>query len=513
MKTIVKSILCAGLLAGAVSPVFFTSCQQPEQPEINITLESDYSGIIDAINNANTSLLEKLEAIQNAMGGITTEEGENKNMLELIIEALESLSGSLDEKLGAIEQAITSQTTTLETKLGLVEGAVTTGFSNASTAMGLLKQALESIQGTVEGFDIAGIISSLGSIEQALNQEQMMDVLNNIFNAVDGLTDYSDILAAIQEAIEAIEIPEIPENKIDEEAAAKVMKQWKTYVHSPDHEGPFYFIRDFGYTFKNYCVGWFDYEPEYESWIMNGGNITSVSTMPNGWIKMVTSDTKDFFMVFRNVTETTAEYMLYYTYEDWGYDYGFDEYGWFGFSDWNHLTVCDPPYPLTWESYGLRVSGVDKVFDFYGASGYLNNYNPTKTFIDNFVEENGKIPHNMTVINGFGTKEDFEKAAGVAGTIVLLNRGGGLAFWEKLKNASEAGATAVFCANNIPGMLYLNVGGITSDVNPIPFFGVSKEFGEIFGLDPDGEYSCVTYDLSTMLYYIKITDPNNYGDH
>ena len=58
-------ILCAVALFG-FTPILLTSCEQ-EPAEINVTLETDMSSIIAAINNANTALSDKLATIEKAM--------------------------------------------------------------------------------------------------------------------------------------------------------------------------------------------------------------------------------------------------------------------------------------------------------------------------------------------------------------------------------------------------------------------------------------------------------------
>ena len=47
-------------------PLAFTACDNGD-PEIDITVKSDYGKIIEAINNANKSLTEKMSLIESAM--------------------------------------------------------------------------------------------------------------------------------------------------------------------------------------------------------------------------------------------------------------------------------------------------------------------------------------------------------------------------------------------------------------------------------------------------------------
>ena len=127
----------------------FTSCEN-EHPAVNVTLNSDYSGIVEAINSVNTTLLDKLALIEEAIKNGTVASGEAN---DLIKKALETMNGTLEDKLAAIEEAIKSQTTSLESKLGLIETALKTGFTDQKTALGEIKTALESIKGSVDGQD------------------------------------------------------------------------------------------------------------------------------------------------------------------------------------------------------------------------------------------------------------------------------------------------------------------------------------------------------------------------
>ena len=99
------------LLLGMVSPLAFTSCMAP-QPEIEITLVMDYSKIMQAINATNKSLTEKLSLIETALkNGFD----ENKTRQALLKQAVESLGGTMEEKLAAIESASAADTVSVST--------------------------------------------------------------------------------------------------------------------------------------------------------------------------------------------------------------------------------------------------------------------------------------------------------------------------------------------------------------------------------------------------------------
>jgi hypothetical protein len=204
--SITSGLLGALLLLGTAAQLTFTSCEN-EHPEINITLTSDYSGIIDAINNVNKSLTDKLALIEAAVKNGNVASGQS---FDLIIAAINSLSGSLEQKLAAIETAIKSQTTSLETKLALIEAALKVGFTDQKTALGEIKTALESLKGSVDGLDgaIDDVVAAIDKVTLAVDGTNtaltgnVTKALDDIFKAIDSLTDYSDILEAIKEAIE-----------------------------------------------------------------------------------------------------------------------------------------------------------------------------------------------------------------------------------------------------------------------------------------------------------------------
>ena len=212
LRTIAWHLVCiSALLCSA--PLAFTSCEN-EHPELNVTLTSDYSTIINAIKNVNSTLSDKLALIEEAIKNGTVASGEAN---DLIKKALETMNGTLEDKLAAIEEAIKSQTTSLESKLGLIETALKTGFTDQKTALGEIKTALESIKGSVDGLDSAidGVVTAIDKVTTAVDGTNtaltgaIAKALDDIFKAIDGLTDYSDILEAIKEAIENIGPKEI----------------------------------------------------------------------------------------------------------------------------------------------------------------------------------------------------------------------------------------------------------------------------------------------------------------
>ena len=205
MKKILQILVVLVIPCIFITPAF-TSCEN-EHPAVNVTLNSDYSGIVEAINSVNTTLLDKLALIEEAIKNGTVASGEAN---DLIKQALETMNGTLEDKLAAIEEAIKSQTTSLESKLGLIETALKTGFTDQKKALGEIKTALESIKGSVDGLDSAidGVVKAIDKVTTAVDGTNtaltgaIAKALDDIFKAIDGLTDYSDILEAIKTAIE-----------------------------------------------------------------------------------------------------------------------------------------------------------------------------------------------------------------------------------------------------------------------------------------------------------------------
>lgn len=195
-RSITSGLLGALLLLGTAAPLTFTSCEN-EHPEINITLTSDYSGIIDAINNVNKTLLEKLALIEQ---GIKDGNLQNQQALDLIQKAIGAVNGTLEQKLDAIKSVIESQTASLESKLALIEAAVKSGFADQKAAQELIKSAIESLTGSME--------EKLEAIKTAIESQttSLESKLALIETAVkEGFASQADAQELIKDAIESLE--------------------------------------------------------------------------------------------------------------------------------------------------------------------------------------------------------------------------------------------------------------------------------------------------------------------
>ena len=86
--------------------LLLTSCQE-EPAKIDITMVSDYSQIVAAINQVDRSLTEKVSLVEAALSGGFAD---NKAAKQMLRQAVSSLTGTVSEKLAAIEAAVKSQT-------------------------------------------------------------------------------------------------------------------------------------------------------------------------------------------------------------------------------------------------------------------------------------------------------------------------------------------------------------------------------------------------------------------
>lgn len=159
-------IFLTGLVL-VLSSVTFPACENAHS-DIDITLQSDYSQIVEAINGVDQSLTAKLGLIETAVA-----EGfaDVVAAQQLVQQAVASLSGTLDEKLAAVETAVKSGTSSLEIKLGLIEAAMASGFADGVAQQALIQEAIEALSGTTAErlAQIAGAVKhQAGSLETKL---------------------------------------------------------------------------------------------------------------------------------------------------------------------------------------------------------------------------------------------------------------------------------------------------------------------------------------------------------
>ena len=178
------------------------------------SVEEKMAALEAAVQSQTTSLETKMSMIEKA---ILSGASESDKKMDLIKQALESLSGDVDTKTAAIQSLISGQTTSLETKIGVIEAAVTNGFVDEVTALGLLEDAVEALGtslGTVDSglqTQIASVVASINTLTANVKTGDIATALSNILTAIQGLPDYSTVLATIQQAVD--ELAQLIENE------------------------------------------------------------------------------------------------------------------------------------------------------------------------------------------------------------------------------------------------------------------------------------------------------------
>ncbi len=133
-------------------------------PSIDIALQPDYRGVLEAISQSGQSLSQKLALIEAAQhDGLA----DSQTAIDLIRQAVASLTGTVEQKLAAIEEAVKSQAVSLEAKLALIEAAVSNGFAGSQAGQELLQQALASLGGTLDE-KIAALEAAVKSLASGL---------------------------------------------------------------------------------------------------------------------------------------------------------------------------------------------------------------------------------------------------------------------------------------------------------------------------------------------------------
>ena len=189
-------LLGAWLWLVPVAPLAFTACDA-EPVKVSVTMEADYSQIIEAVNSSGQTLTTKMSLIESALSqGFAND----KQAQDLLRQAVEAMDGTAAEKLAAVETAVKSGTTSLEMKLGLIEAAVTDGFANRKDQLALIKSAIVSLLGTLE--------EKLTSVETAINSQttSLETKLGVIETALtEGLAGEKQAQSLMLQAVETLE--------------------------------------------------------------------------------------------------------------------------------------------------------------------------------------------------------------------------------------------------------------------------------------------------------------------
>ena len=253
MKRIFSFLFAIITLVGTTG--VFTSCQE-DAPEINytinITVNNDFTEVVNAINNGT---MKQEAAIAALTAAINQMNGDQAAKLQALVEAIHSLATTVDAKLAIIEAAMKAQTLALESKLGLLTAAVKSQTIKQEELAKLLSTAIDNLSGTLEDklAAIEAIIEStsatlaekIAAVEAAMKAQTLSlenklalleaaikalpdytDQLKAIEAAIKGMPDYSNKLAAIETAIK--NIPDYSEKMDAIEAAIKNAPDYTT---------------------------------------------------------------------------------------------------------------------------------------------------------------------------------------------------------------------------------------------------------------------------------------------
>ena len=131
-----------------------------------------------------------------------------------IIEAIESQTKTVAEKLALLEAAVNNQTLDFSAKLALIEASVKAGFLDQKNTLGFIKDALVALNSAVAGMDdiIGDIVNAIDKVKTAIDgvdntlKNKIDAALKQIFSAVTGIVipDYESLLQSIKNTIEEI---------------------------------------------------------------------------------------------------------------------------------------------------------------------------------------------------------------------------------------------------------------------------------------------------------------------
>jgi len=184
---------CAPLLLAVL--LLFSSCE-PSPEKLDITIETDYSRLVAAIENVNKSLSERMALLE---GALESGLADSQAAVTLVRQAVETMGGSLEDKLVALEEAVKSQTTSLETKLAIIEAAMNAGFADEQAQQVLLQEAIASMGGSLE--------EKMAALETAMKNEMTgletkMDLMETAVQ--NGLADNQAAQELLKEAVESL---------------------------------------------------------------------------------------------------------------------------------------------------------------------------------------------------------------------------------------------------------------------------------------------------------------------
>ena len=226
MKKIFSFLFALLFMAGTTG--VFTSCQE-DAPEItiNITMNNDFSDVVNAINNGT---LKQEAAIAALTAAINAMNGEQNEKMDAIVKAINDLAKTTDAKLAIIEAAMKAQTLALENKLALLDAAIKAlpdytdqlkaieaaikALPDYSTKLAAIETAIKNIPDYSEKMaaieaaikNAPDYTTALEEIKKAIAdaEDSFATQLGLLITAIEELPDYGDQLTAIKNAIPTI---------------------------------------------------------------------------------------------------------------------------------------------------------------------------------------------------------------------------------------------------------------------------------------------------------------------
>ncbi len=285
-----------------------------------------------------------------------------------------------------------------------------------------------------------------------------------------------------------------------------VEKQWVTWV---DKNGRIYYdengdpiqegfreIIDIGYTAKGKLLIWDESDNSigFYSGFETCPYTISLTAEGNIMVRSKDSWKGDYsFFSLENVTENRRERKSYH----WSYE---DEYNnhqagyWLDSYGYHHAAIAEDrglvfravETPVDLHNIGLfiamTVEGRKYMLNAADDSAWNEGTQEFDYFYRSALHFRDDLMKGTTCtlpivrMNNAGTAEDFAKVD-VKGKIAVIDRGS-IPFHDKWVNAIEAGAIALICANNTPGIIYANIGHLEDTSKAIPFFTITQEEGQ-----------------------------------
>ena len=194
MKRILRPLAALAFLLAL--PLSFSSCQE-DAPEVDykmeVTVTNDFTKVVEAINQGT---LKKEEAIKKLTEAIDKMQADQATKLASIISVLGDVNKTLETKLAAIEGAISAQTLSLEGKLDILAEAIGKHLLKQEELTAKITKAMETLGGTLAEKlkQISDAITSTAKTTQ-----EKLDLLMGLINTQS--VPLSDKLDAIAKAI------------------------------------------------------------------------------------------------------------------------------------------------------------------------------------------------------------------------------------------------------------------------------------------------------------------------